>query len=158
MPKSTRKVYAYLTCGESLLVFIHTEYPEAGVQVPGGTVHPGESLEAGVLRETHEETGLTNLEICRFLGKDELILEQDGEKLVLERNFFHLTTQEKVASTWRHWEQDPSGGEERPIEFEFYWADLSSATPELSGRQDVFFRELRVSLRLNPEDQSISPI
>jgi 8-oxo-dGTP pyrophosphatase MutT (NUDIX family) len=41
------------------LIFSHPDYPEAGLQVPAGTLEPGEHPEAGVLREAYEETGLT---------------------------------------------------------------------------------------------------
>ena len=40
------------------MVFTHRDIPEAGVQVPAGTVEEGETLDAAVLREVHEETGL----------------------------------------------------------------------------------------------------
>ncbi|MBT0567836.1 NUDIX domain-containing protein [Williamsia sp. CHRR-6] len=41
-----------------LLVFEQAGQPGAGLQVPAGGVHPGESLVAAVLREVGEETGL----------------------------------------------------------------------------------------------------
>ncbi len=36
------KVYAYITHGHRLLVFSHRDFPEAGIQVPGGTMEEGE--------------------------------------------------------------------------------------------------------------------
>jgi 8-oxo-dGTP pyrophosphatase MutT (NUDIX family) len=64
-----RKVTAFITRGSGadggLLVFRHTA---SGVQVPAGTVEPGESFEDAVLREALEETGLADLKIVRFLG------------------------------------------------------------------------------------------
>lgn len=56
------KVTAFVTReggkGRELLVFRH---PTAGVQLPAGSIEPGESPEAAVLREVAEETGLENI-------------------------------------------------------------------------------------------------
>jgi len=53
------KVTALITrlgaAGPEVCVFDH---PSAGVQLPAGTVEPGEDIRAGVLREAFEETGL----------------------------------------------------------------------------------------------------
>jgi hypothetical protein len=37
------KVIAYITQGKRLLVFRHTQAPEAGIQVPGGTIEEPET-------------------------------------------------------------------------------------------------------------------
>lgn len=62
------KVTAFVTRGDGakreLLVFRH---PTAGVQVPAGTVELNESIEAAVLREVKEETGLTNVVVLAKL-------------------------------------------------------------------------------------------
>jgi len=55
------KVYAYITCEDQLLIFNHTRFPEAGIQVPGGTVEENETAPEAVLREAREETGLDDL-------------------------------------------------------------------------------------------------
>ena len=49
-----------------LLVLKHRDIHEAGIQVPGGTVNEGETLEAAILREVQEESGLRHLCIERF--------------------------------------------------------------------------------------------
>ena len=58
------KVTALITrlgaAGPEVCVFDH---PSAGVQLPAGTVEPGEDIHAGVLREAFEETGLAGLRI-----------------------------------------------------------------------------------------------
>jgi len=46
-----RKVYAYITHANRLLVFLHVDVPDAGVQVPGGTVEEGEAPDEAVMRE-----------------------------------------------------------------------------------------------------------
>ena len=53
--------------GRELLVFRH-DNPAAGVQVPAGTVDPGEPPDRAVLREAWEESGLAALRIVRPLG------------------------------------------------------------------------------------------
>jgi 8-oxo-dGTP pyrophosphatase MutT (NUDIX family) len=43
-------------------------HPYAGIQIPAGTVEPGEDPSAAVLREAREETGLEGLSIQKSLG------------------------------------------------------------------------------------------
>ena len=134
MPK-IEKVYAYITEGERLLVFRHVDFPEAGIQVPGGTMESDETPEAAVLREAAEESGLQDLVVSEYLGSDE-ILDSDAQpgKAVV-RHFFRLTSQQDVPEIWRHYEDDPSDGSSGPILFEFYWLPLGEA----AGKLDPYF-------------------
>jgi 8-oxo-dGTP pyrophosphatase MutT (NUDIX family) len=68
-----------------LLLFQH---PQAGIQIPAGTVEAGEDWQTAVLREAREETGLTQLTIQRYLGQianelapGEAILNRDSQIL-----------------------------------------------------------------------------
>ncbi|MCD6284740.1 MAG: NUDIX domain-containing protein [Anaerolineae bacterium] len=45
------KVYAYITHANRLLVFRHVDVPDAGIQVPGGTVEEGEVPDEAAMRE-----------------------------------------------------------------------------------------------------------
>ena len=45
------------------------QHPQAGIQIPAGTVEEGEDWQTAVLREAAEETGLTQLAIQRHLGQ-----------------------------------------------------------------------------------------
>jgi len=51
--------------GPQILAFQH---PGAGLQLPAGTVEPGETPDAAALREAGEETGLTRLRLVVKLG------------------------------------------------------------------------------------------
>lgn len=74
MAGTIEKVTAFITRrhgdADELLVF---EHPFAGIQLPAGTVEPGEPAEAAALREAQEETGLTGFTGVHYLGsRDEL--------------------------------------------------------------------------------------
>lgn len=79
------KVTAFITrpspSGTELLLFHH---PHAGVQIPAGTVEPGEPPSHAALREAAEETGLDDLHIIQYLGS---IVESHPEGIwgVLEK-------------------------------------------------------------------------
>lgn len=68
--RMVEKAVGYVVRGEQLLVFTHDDVPlhRAGVQVPAGSVEPGETPAAAVLREVQEETGLET-RIVRALGE-----------------------------------------------------------------------------------------
>ena len=129
MPPSPVKVFAYITHGNHLLVFRHPDFPEAGIQVPAGTVEEGESAEAAVMREAFEETGLAYLTFAGFLGECVYDMSPWGGDSAQHRKFFHLELEGEAPATWRHDETD--GGKKVPIVFEFFWARLPDAVPEL---------------------------
>ena len=49
--------------GREVLVFAHRDFPESGLQVPAGTVDPGEPIEAAAYRDVYEESGLTAAQV-----------------------------------------------------------------------------------------------
>jgi 8-oxo-dGTP diphosphatase len=142
-----RKVLAYITQGDSLLVFKHADSPEAGIQVPAGTVEPGELVEDAVIREAREETGLTNLAIVRFLGYCKHDLARYGLERVDHRYYFHLVCQQECPATWRHYETQPSEGDQPSIAFDFYWVDVPVGVPELAAEQGQMLDRLIESMR-----------
>src|SRR2546425_9550623 len=69
--KTVEKSFAYITNGDRLLVFEHSDFPVAGAQVPAGTILPGEPPEVAVIREAREETGLDAFPAGAFVGISE---------------------------------------------------------------------------------------
>ncbi|MDA1358052.1 NUDIX domain-containing protein [Glycomyces luteolus] len=54
--------------GLEVLVMLHRDQPEAGVQVPGGGARPGETPGETAMREAVEETGVRGLVFGEVLG------------------------------------------------------------------------------------------
>ena len=141
------KVFAYITHGERLLVFSHPDSPEAGIQVPAGTMHEGEDPDEEVMREAFEETGLTELRAGAFLGHTVHVFPEDG--IAHRRHFYHLVCDERPPERWRHDELDPSDGSPAPITFEFTWVPLPNGVPELIGDLDEMLPALVGLLELD---------
>src|SRR5215471_17967206 len=130
--KLQHKVFAYITHSNRLLVFVHPFAPEAGIQVPAGTVKANEPPEEAVLREAFEETGLSGLVLVGFLGEDKRDMSDFGTDEIHLRRFYHLRCEEDPPETWRHEERDPSDDPKKvPIVFEFFWAPLPHGVPPL---------------------------
>ena len=68
LEKVTAFVTKEQTAGVELLLFRH---PFAGIQLPAGTVEPGESPDKAAIREVWEETGLRDVTIKQPLGSIE---------------------------------------------------------------------------------------
>ncbi|NVK34110.1 MAG: NUDIX domain-containing protein [Rhodobacteraceae bacterium] len=133
------KAYVYLTCGSRLLVFNEPDNPDLGLQVPGGTIDPGESYLIGARREFQEETGL------ELDAAFDLFAEQDlpFETLVKEgkykappgrplkgqhfRKYYHVRIDEVPEEEWTHYEMTPSSGGD-PILYRLFWLDLFDKT------------------------------
>jgi 8-oxo-dGTP pyrophosphatase MutT (NUDIX family) len=71
--KVTALIVRETTAGRQLLLFRH---PNAGIQIPAGTIEEGEAPEAAALREGQEESGLNALAVVRHLGTHEVALPE----------------------------------------------------------------------------------
>jgi 8-oxo-dGTP pyrophosphatase MutT (NUDIX family) len=138
----TEKAVAYITHADRLLVFSHPNHPEAGIQVPAGTVKGDESPEEAVIREAHEETGLEGLVSRGFLGVHDYEWASGGRAHVQRRYYFHLELRGHAPDTWRHYETDPSDGSPGPIALEFFWARFPEEVPALAGGQGDLLPQL----------------
>ena len=126
MPRPAKsKVLCYIVKDGRLLVFRHVGEPwdESGIQVPGGTVEPGESAEDAALREATEETGLRGLRVVRHLGESQYDMSPYRDE-VQHRQVFQLAVDEPVPERWSSQEDDPDDGS-GVHRFECYWIPLA---------------------------------
>jgi ADP-ribose pyrophosphatase YjhB (NUDIX family) len=137
-----QKVYAYITWSDRLLVFRHVDEPDAGIQVPGGTVEAGEKFEDAVRREVREEAGLENLELVGLVGMDVRDFTPFGLEEVQQRRFYHLRSLEEPPERWRHVEADASDGS-GPLLFEFWWVRIPDGIPVIAGMQGEYLAQLK---------------
>ena len=140
----TPKVIAYVTQADRLLVFRQPAFPAAGIQVPAGTLEPGEAPAAGVLREAREETGISHLELVAFLGTAEYDMAEFARAEIQVRHFFHLACEQDTPERWTHHE---TGGGKRaePIEFELFWVRVPHEIPEIIAGQGALLAKLQPS-------------
>ena len=120
------KVVAYIVHDGQLAVFTHRE-PEplvqSGLQVPAGTVQPGEPPEQAVLREASEETGLSGLYVDRFVGTSNYDMRPAGNG-VHRRHFYLLRLLTTPPPTWT-FDPAPEANEHGPMTFDFRWIPVA---------------------------------
>jgi 8-oxo-dGTP pyrophosphatase MutT (NUDIX family) len=146
-PVRKQKVVAYVTRGDRLLVFSQPNGVDAGIQVPAGTMEPGETPEEAVLREAYEETGLGHLEIVSFLGERDIDQRPYGKNEIHHRYFFHLCCLEDTPEQWLHEETDPHGGSTEQIILAFSWAIYPDKVPDIAAEQGALLENLFAEVR-----------
>lgn len=153
--KIHHKAYVYLTCGTELLVFIEPDHPNPDLQVPGGTLDPGESYMQAARREFAEETGLSlDIALESFADQDHIFEDVPGSLDGLHRRrHFHGRIREKPAAQWEHYETSPSTGG-APIRFRLCWIDLFARDAPAETRFFEGFGAQLETLRPRMEKQS----
>ena len=117
------KVICYIILDGNLLVFRRRDAPEAGTQVPAGTVDAGEATEAAAFREAIEETGQPDLEIVAALGEADYLYDRPGRgdrprRFELHhRHFYLLRPTGILPERWSHF------ADHHWFEFEWIRAD-----------------------------------
>jgi 8-oxo-dGTP pyrophosphatase MutT (NUDIX family) len=109
-----------------VLAFVH---PQAGVQLPRGTVEPGEDFAAAALRELHEESGLALETTPEPLGQWDRVLDgRYGEAPNGALHRWHLFLLEAPAGLPDAWDHEAVGSEEEAgLVFAFRWLPLDAA-------------------------------
>jgi len=128
------KVVCYVVRDGRLLVFRHLDerWDESGLQVPAGSIEPGEDPADAALREAAEETGLDGLTVVAKLGESDYDSRPYRDELH-HRHVFHLSVAGEVPERWVSVEDDASDGSD-PVRFECYWIPVAQGHV-LSGGQ-----------------------
>lgn len=139
--KLKNKALAYITrqtkTGIELLIFAHRDYPEAGLQVPGGTLDDGEDPLTGMLREVKEEAGLENFSQVVLLGETTYVAK--GKEEIHARSFFQLTFEEVSKTSFVH--TVSVGEEDKGLVFLYRWVPLVDL-PELAAEMGEMIGEI----------------
>jgi len=106
-----------------LLLFTHPDFPDAPIQIPGGTVEQDEAIEDALSREILEETGLAGLEVERKLGVSRVSSLPIKDE-ILERHCFLLWAPNDVKEEWIHTVQGL--GIDAGLRFAYRWHSISS--------------------------------
>lgn len=121
-----RKAYAYVlragSTGADVLVFTHRDHPEAGVQVPKGSIEPDESPADAARREALEEVGLSALTFLGAVGHDSW---RDADGAEQERHFYAFRAPADVPSSWEH--RVTQGEEDAGLVLRCAWMPLAEA-------------------------------
>jgi len=137
------KVLAYVVRWESggwrLLVFEQANDPEAGTQVPAGTVEPGEALETAVWRELAEESGLHPPQVA-LVAK---LAQAPQLEWDVVRHIYLFQAVTGLPQTWQH--VVAGVGEDQGMLFNYRW-DALADRPHLAGNQDRWLALIEPSM------------
>lgn len=132
--KTKIKVVAYIyrikNGNKEILVFDHRHQPEAGTQVIGGTLEPGEDLEVALLREIAEESGLLldKKDIRKKIGETHYARKDIPE--INHRHYFAIQNN-NLKDKWAH--TVLSDGADNGLIFDFFWLTIPEAKIRLTG-------------------------
>lgn len=100
-----------------LLLFRHPDCEEAPLQIPGGGVDPGESIETALHREIDEESGLKHLKVIRKLGVCERCWMDT--RITMRRHYFLLEADSTTCDRWDHVVH--GSGQDAGMRFSYFW-------------------------------------
>ncbi|WP_036183407.1 NUDIX hydrolase [Ureibacillus manganicus] len=130
---SIKKAYGYVTRIKNgktqVLVFQHS-IPEAGIQIPKGTVNAQEDAYHAVIREIEEETGLKNFIVENLIAEDNW-KNDDG---ATHNRFFYKIVVSDAPDKWDH--QPTGGGDEEGLTFHYFWISSKDEVELIRGHGD----------------------
>ena len=145
--RARRKAVIYVTSADHLLVFREPDYPEVGIQPPGGTITDSETVAEGAARELFEETGIhVAVSDLVEIGRQDYEYVSGGVLHRHHRTYFHASTTEPTDRAWTRVETNPDGADHE-ILFALFWTPLSPGLV-LFGNLDHCLPILRQRLAL----------
>ena len=140
------KVLAYLTREHKnetqLLVFTHRDYPEAGLQIPAGTVEEGEEIEHALFREIQEESGLAPDDV-NLICKLAVFESQEWQTI---RHVFHLAIINPQPDSWdwrtNDYDNDEARARDERLVFCYRWESLKNKI-DLAGNQRMWLHLIK---------------
>jgi 8-oxo-dGTP pyrophosphatase MutT (NUDIX family) len=128
-----QKVVVYITKGDQLYVFRH-ERSEPGIQVPKGSIQPGETPLVAAIRETYEESGLQVEQMC-FLGE---VAMSDGVWHNEHWHVFWAEAPQETPDTFLH--RVTGNGEDSEHKFSYFLTPLPA--PQLDWNMGVLLHRI----------------
>jgi len=116
-----------------LLLFAHADFPQVPLQIPGGSIEPGEAPDAAALRELHEEAGIVPLPLIREIGVSETPSHLEADAIVKRHCF--LFDGGGLPDRWIH--SVTGAGDDKGLRFEYRWHTVGSEL-RLAGSQGYF--------------------
>jgi 8-oxo-dGTP pyrophosphatase MutT (NUDIX family) len=132
------KVIVYVIAQGHLLVNWHCDFPDAGIQVPGGSIEENEEIIEAAFRELHEESGML------LSGKAEVATRTDFEpawdsKNIHDRHFVVIRPPDVSLLPFLH--VVTSGTMDKGIRLAYFWVPLAVATEILgSGHEGAIHK------------------
>ncbi|HEX2605396.1 MAG TPA: NUDIX domain-containing protein [Oxalicibacterium sp.] len=102
-----------------LLLFTHVDYPDAPIQIPGGTMEAGEKPLDAAIRELLEESG-TSPPLMRKLGTS--TLPSNAIPGTVLRRHCYLFDGNALPDQWRH--IVTGKGEDESLRFDYQWYSI----------------------------------
>ena len=123
--KSMPCVVRNIVGAPELLIFQH---PHAGIQIPKGTVEPGETIASAAWRELEEETGVTAVRLLRPIGQWARVCGAGpDEARPLEKHLWELFLFEPTADLGNAWEHTITAlGIEQGMRVQCHWLPLAA--------------------------------
>lgn len=135
--KTVPKVMIYIlnSTGDSVLAFTQKYSPEAGVQVPAGTIELDENPKEAAYREFAEETGLEieiKLELFAITYFD---MYEYKDELHLRHWYIGFADNVLSKSNWDYVEQREA--DESDIYYKYFWHPIKQSNDLIAGHGDL---------------------